>query len=268
MKSSWLPDGTPTTNQPYAYRGSGSLGDLGNSIYREIVLRTHNLPADAPLVIEEYDPAFGTVLSDAYVNDRIFPGIKLCYLGLPHGSEYLHLKVAIGAGPWVEDQMLGIPQTDAGSTIQFDNAGNGWVAAVQSLEETNGSLKFIGYHTDIKDWQSEFVLLDRAGKEWRPAGSSSTSGGLCHITGSCDGLKFSELKEIHFHIRQYETADFTNIALLPNSKSQVEFANPPKAPAPLSSATPIGEGREEPAQGQRPTKLRPAKCITRPFKRA
>ena len=238
VKSSWLPDGTPTTNQPYDYRGSGSLGDLGDSIYREIVLRTHNLPADAPLVIEESDPAFGLVSGDVYVNDRIVPGVTLCYLGLPPGSEYLHLKVGIGAGPWVENQTLSIPRTDAGSVIQFDNAGNGWVAAVQSLGETDGSVKFIGYHTDIKDWQSEFVLLDRGGKEWRPAGSSSSSGGLCHITGLCDGLKLSQLKEIHFHIRQYETADFSNIVLLPNFKTQMEFANPPKAPAPSSSAAP------------------------------
>ena len=138
----------------------------------------------------------------------------------------------------MEDQTLGIPQTDAGSTIQFDNAGNGWVAAVQSLAEANGSIKFIGYHTDIKDWQSEFVLLDRGGKEWRPAGSSSSSGGLCHITGICDGLKLPELKEIHFHIRQYETADFSNIALLPAFQTQVALTNSPKAPAPSSSAAP------------------------------
>ena len=105
VKSSWLPDGTPTTNLPLCLsRLRFSWGSRQDWIHREIVLRTHNLPADAPLLIEEYDPAFGAVQGNVYVHDRVVPGIELCYLGLPPGSEYLHLKGrhrrwAMGGGP-------------------------------------------------------------------------------------------------------------------------------------------------------------------------
>ena len=247
VRSWWRPDGSLTTGTNYESGSSGSLGGLNNSnsAYREVILRTEGLPAGASgLQIEESDPAIAMTWGNPYLNGRPVSNIILGLLQLPPEAKTLHLKISIPTGPWVEDFPLSIPQTDTGSSIAFDHQGTRWQATVQSLEEINGSVKFIGYHTDLKGWQSEFVLIDRAGKEWRPQGGASTSDGLRHLAGRCEGLKLSQVKEIHFRIRPCQSVEFRNVSLMPGQRTRVEIVDALNAfpPAPMARTQPRSFG--------------------------
>ena len=227
LNTSWRPDGTLTANLNYEPGGSGSLGDSRdtNSIYRNVYLRSKNLPKSASaMVVEENDPAVGAIADVSYLNVRQVANTAVVLLQLPAKAETLHLKIGVATGPWTTHP-IGIPQSDLGSSIAFDQDGISWRACVQSIVENEGSTKIVAFHTAAGGWQSEFVLVDKVGKEWAPLGSASTADGLGHLAGECEGLKLSEVKEIHFRIRPYQSVEFSHISLQPGHQTTVEVKN-------------------------------------------
>ncbi len=222
----WHPNGTLTTNLGFELGGSGGIGDIREKdlIYRKIVLRSKGIPVDASeMQIEASEPSSAVEWGDAYLDKHPAANTMVGYLQLPDKAKTLHLKIGIAAGPWTREEPLGIPQSDAGSTVQFVENRNHWQACIQSIEEINGSTKVIGFHTDVGGWQSQLVLVDKTGKEWPLSGNGHTIDGLCQLTAKCDGLKFSQVKEIHFRIRPFQSVEFNNVSLQPMQQTQVEI---------------------------------------------
>jgi hypothetical protein len=224
VRTWWRPDGTLITNFDFAGLVSGGRGDRRdtNFIYRKIILQSKGLPADASdMQIEASDPSMGASWSEALLNGRPAPNTLFGDLEIPAEAKTLHLKIGVAAGPWTQNELLRIPQADMESSdIQFNQDRILWSAFIQSIEGKNGSTKVIASHTDVAGWQSQLIIVDFAGKEW-PLLDGETSGGLCYVTAVCDGLKLSQVKEIHFRIRPYQSVEFSNVSLQPGYRTAV-----------------------------------------------
>jgi serine/threonine protein kinase len=237
----WRPDGLLTTNLNFELGDSDNWDDRGdtNSIDRAIVLQSKGLPKNASeMVVEASNPAMGMMSCAPYRTVRPMANTLLVYFQLPAQTTNLHLKIGVATGTW-RVESFGIPQSDSESSIGFDEGGVSWQACVQKIEEIGGSAQVIASHTVAEGWQSELVLVDQAGKEWPPLGSSSMKEGLRHLTGKCEGLKLSQVKEIHFRVQPYQSVEFHNVSLQPGYKTSVtvkDFTGEDPA-APTTSAT-------------------------------
>ena len=219
----WRPDGTLTTNLNFRTRGSGTMGDRDdtNVAYREIILQSKGLPADASdMQFQSSDPDISATWGwEAWQNGRQASNTFIGQIQVPAEAKTLNLKIGVAAGPWTRDELLKIPQSDLGSSIDISQGLIQWAACIQSLEEKNGSTKAIASYTAVAGWQSQLILVDFTGKEWPLAGSGNTLGGLCYLTATCDGLKLSQVKEIHFRIRPYHSVEFNNVSLEPSYRT-------------------------------------------------
>lgn len=237
----WRPDGLLTTNLDFELGDSDSRVNSRdtNSMDRAIVLQSKGLPKNASeMTAEASDPAMGVMRCAPYRTVRPMANTLLVYFQLPAKAKNLHLKIGVTTGTG-RVETFGIPQSDSESSIGFDEGGVSWQACVRKIEEIGGSTQVIADHTVAVGWQSELVLVDTAGKEWTPLGSSSTKEGLRHLTGKCEGLKLSQVKEIHFRVQPYQSVEFHNISLQPGYKTTVtvkDFTGEDPA-APTTSAT-------------------------------
>jgi hypothetical protein len=240
----WKPDGTRIERLRYQYPsgGSSSFGG-GDSIYRQLVLRTSELPAgSSPLSIAEVETArsYGPV-GPVYLDGKIQPGITMGDLELPPTTKVTRIKISVATAPWVMSPPVGETfGPGASSGIGFDNAGIHWRVKFQDIQEINGATKIIAYHTDRKGWQSELFFVDREGKEWVPEGRAESSDGLRHLSGTIN-LPLSRIKAAYLRIRPYESVEFRNVSLVPDQHTDVEIIEAPLK----TSLTPSSEIPEE-----------------------
>jgi serine/threonine protein kinase len=225
----WKPDGTPIERLRYEYPpGDSSVGG-GDSIYRQLVLRTSGLPAgSSPLSIAEAETArsYGPV-GPIYLDGKIQPDITLGNLELAPTTKVTRIKIIVAIAPWViSPPVAETLRSGGGAGIGFDNAGVHWRVKLQDIEEINGATKIIAYHTDRKGWQSELFFIDSIGKEWIPQGRAENSEGLCHLSGTIN-LPLANIKASYLRIRPYQSVEFRNVSLVRGQRTDVEIVEMP-----------------------------------------
>jgi hypothetical protein len=211
----WKPDGTPLpdfrfdpalTSDEGLTSGTGRDADV---LYRTAILKINGFKEDTGIEAEVAQAKGFSWSRSGDAQQRSFMSVGL---GVSPSVGAATVRAGVANGPWIN----GLPITalrDGGSAGNtFFNHGIFWRLQIQNIEEIKGETKVIAYFTHHKDWQSELVLIDSSGKEWRPAGKADTAGELCHISGTC-AVPLAEIKECFLRIRPYQWVEFQNVSM-------------------------------------------------------
>lgn len=235
----WKPDGTRMERLRYEYPTSSGFyaAGAGDSVHRQLILKTLGLPPGSAFNIAEIEPAesFG-LMGIAYLDGKPQAEISVGDLELVPGSRMAHIKIAVATDPWTNSPPItGAFRPGGSAGTAFSHREIRWRLQILDVQEINGTIKIIGFHTDRKDWQSELVLLDVDNKEWIPYGRSEGSEGLIHLSATCN-LPLARIKEAHLRIRPYRFVEFRDVSLIPDQHTEVEII---EAPLATSSAAPF-----------------------------
>jgi hypothetical protein len=122
------------------------------------------------------------------------------------------IRVGVANGPWINGHPITGIRDQGSAGNGFFRYGIQWRVKIQIIEQVKNETRVIAYLTDNEDWQSDFVLVDLTGKEWRLQGTSETGDGLRHISGTC-GVPLSRVKECYLRIRPYHWVEFQNVSM-------------------------------------------------------
>jgi beta-lactamase regulating signal transducer with metallopeptidase domain len=207
----WKPDGSPL-ERPYEKLNASSIADK-KRVAREIAVRFSQPLNDIESARWEFDGreswAGGGVVAASHDGE-----IRAVATSFPETRKAATIRVAVAYGVW---------KTLAAST---GSESVGSVLFGPVIEQGDGGALISVTH-DVAGKELRVDVVDTNGRKREPAITKvQNTGNVSQITTTFPGLAKKDIKQIEFQSRDYEWAEFRDVALRPHANPATQPAGP------------------------------------------
>ncbi len=213
--TSWLPNGTPSSEGPFESPGITNLAGP-NQRAVEFIFRTHELPIGAS------EPDF-EIEGHVGAEGHLLPSGAFHYVArFPAYQKTTTIRARVAIDPW-ETLAKDAPASGGGGSVSLVRGGQLWnIAFLNAIEDKTGNTILTITHNILNhDIRAVAVVSDGTERT-----SLVSSGGRGHLIATFVSLPRTNITGFRFQVRPYRRTEFANVMLEPTVDALTAGAEP------------------------------------------
>jgi hypothetical protein len=221
----WRPDGSPLAERPYDQPLGAKSFPQKNQLAREFAVRLTNLPADDVDAQWQFDPSSGScgTSSPLYLNGREVKDVRAESVTLPADKPTVNIRIGVAAGAWRTVATDADLTNSSGSAVDIGQT-DGSVIFAPVAEKDGGFVATVA--TELPAVSLRFIAVGVDGREITATETGGSGvGRLTQYTAVFSHVAVKDIKWIELQTRNYQWAQFKNVAASPGAITQANVAS-------------------------------------------